>query len=451
LLVTISFSGSDRMDNLLKHHRCPRSVMGIEKPQSEGCATRRRRSFFATLLICAFGLRLTVGVLASSDVGQALEKFSHLPGREKIAALFEDKFHGRSFLFWKRSAEVWRNASDARLSFEEEILIASADPEIDDALGVEIRSSDVNRARYAVFLACLRARFVPESEFLVKGVRGVLGDGVRSGDISPFKPNLERLGPEVGKALRGAIESPNVELRTTAKLYTFTLLDELSTLPAVDIAKGWRTELARLPCYSYTPLAYSEAQQSVYLHQRALASTGLDSVVAISSLLKVEVDPAMRYQEIEMLRFLDAAVVRLRGSQAGREAIANAKNSYSKDLRYCGQKLFRFAESRKRSWRLLEGQFRNDSFDSGLGSWATIIAMALDQEYGGNFSIPFGKDARVAGPRVEQFLSELTELDSTFPAWEFPSTATRDDMLNPAFLVKIQRYQDALSKVHPQK
>jgi hypothetical protein len=406
-----------------------------------------RISFFGALLAWVFGLQLSAGTL-THGADQKLESFRSLPGRDKVAALFEDKFRGRSLLFWKRSAEVWRTASDARLSFEEEILVASGDPQIDDALGAEVRSSDVNRARYAVFLACLRARFVPESEFLVKGVRGVLSDGVRSGDLSPFKPNLDRLGPEVSKALRDAIQSPNVEVRTTAKLYTFTFLDELSALPAEDIAKRWRTELARLPCYSYIPLAYSQAEQSVYLHQRALASRGLDSVVAISSLLKAEVDPAMRHHEIEMLRFLDAAVVRLRVSQAGREAIAIAENSYSKDLRYCGQKLFQSAESRKRSWRLLETQFRNDNFDSG---WATIIAIAMDQEYADHFSISFGKDAKVAGPRFEQFLSELTELDSTFPAWEFPSTATRDDILNPAFLAKIRRYQDALLKVHPSK
>ena len=48
---------------------------------------------------------------------------------------------------------------------------------------------------------------------------------------------------------------------------------------------------------------------------------------------------------------------------------------------------------------------------------------------------------------MQGFLSRLTDVDPTFPAWEFPSTGTQDDMLHPAFESKIRRYHEMWIKM----
>ncbi len=401
------------------------------------------------LLIWTFILPISIEARTSKGSDQTLDKFKSLPGREKVAVVFDERFHGRSLLFWRRSAEVWRTAADARLAHEEEILFASPDQQINDALIAEVRSPDIERARYAIFLVCLRARYVPASDFLVKR-DGNYSDGARSGDISPFRPDLERLGPSISRTLLEATHSPSPKLEKTAKLYTFELLDELSVVSTTELANRWRAELKKLPCYSYIPSAFSEPEQSIFLLERSLASRGTESVVAVSSILENEDDSELRHREIEMLRFLDLATERLRRSEKGRKAILIAENANRKDQRYCGHRLYETVKDRQENWRALEGQFLNDQFDSGLSSWATLIAVSMDQVYGDHLSVPFERNARISGPKFKHFLSELTELDPTFPSWEFPSTATPDDMLHPAFLAKIRRYHDALIKIDSQ-
>ena len=149
-----------------------------------------------------------------------------------------------------------------------------------------------------------------------------------------------------------------------------------------------------------------------------------------------------------MLRLLDAASVRLRGSAEGREAIATAEKVWRQELRYCGKRLYKTSEAREKSWKELESQFMKDKLDCGVGSWATLIAVALDQQYGDHFSVPFGQGYRRCGPQMEMFLSRLTDIDPTFPSWEFPSTATQDDMLHPDFLSKINRYHEAFTRMN---
>jgi hypothetical protein len=67
-----------------------------------------------------------------------------------------------------------------------------------------------------------------------------------------------------------------------------------------------------------------------------------------------------------------------------------------------------------------------------------------------NLSAPalFEKDCRVCGVQMQGFISSLTEADPTFPAWEFPSTGTQDDMLHPDFVSKIRRYHEMWLKIN---
>ena len=149
-----------------------------------------------------------------------------------------------------------------------------------------------------------------------------------------------------------------------------------------------------------------------------------------------------------MLQFLDAASVRLRGSAEGREAIQVAKDAWGKELRVCW-KVYKDSTVRESSWRGLEDQFFRDKLGCALGDWASLIAVAMDEKYNDHLSVPFEREKgyRACGPKMEEFLSRLTDLDPSFPAWEFPSTASTGDMFHPQFWAKIQRYHEAFVRM----
>jgi hypothetical protein len=382
---------------------------------------------------------------------QQLQAFKSLPGSEQVAVVFRSRFHERSMLFWKRSSEVFRTEADAQLSFEQDILVASADPAIDGALETEIEGYDPERARYAVFLLCLRTRFVPRSEFFIKQIVGQFSSGEREGSISPFRPDLAKLDTKARLAINNALASPNARLRNSTKIYTFALLEELSSIPTNELAKEWRVAIGKVPaCLHDRSVAYSDDEQVIPIFRIALASRGLETAVAVSMLLKNERNPEALGEEIQMVRFLDSAAVRLRGSEDGRQVIQAVKDAVlTHTLQYCWMRYDKTEREREEAWAQLEGQFFRDRVECGLSSWATLIALALDQEYGDQMSVPAGFEpkSRTCGPKMQVFLTRLTDLDPTFPAWQFPSTSTPDDMLHPAFASKIRLYHDAWIKM----
>lgn len=387
----------------------------------------------------------------SNHLAQQLHVFKSLPGREQVAVVFRSRFHGRSVPLWKRSSEVFRTEGDAQLSFEQDILVASADPAINGALVTEIEGYDPERARYAVFLLCLRTRFVPRSEFFVKQMVGQFSSGEREGNVSPFRPDLAKLDTKARLAINNALASPNPRLRNSTKIYTFALVEELSSIPTSELANKWRVAIGKVPaCLHDRSVAYSDDEQVIPILRIALTSRGLEGAVAVSMLLKNERNPEALGEEIQMVRFLDSAAVRLRGSGDGRRVIQTVKDAVlTHTLQYCWMRYDKTERERKAVWAELEGQFFRDRVECGLSSWATLIALALDQEYGDQMSVPsvFVPRSRTCGPKMQVFLTWLTDLDPTFPAWEFPSTSTTDDMLHPAFASKIRLYHDAWMKM----
>jgi hypothetical protein len=394
----------------------------------------------------AIAALLAVYSFSSSAAGyagqpdQQLQKFKSLTGPQEVAVLFNERFHGRSLLFWKRSSEVWLTEADARFSFEQDFLISSVDPDINHALVTEIRGNDVERSRYAVFLLCLRARFVPHSEFLIKQVVGDFPSDERNGLISPFPPDLNKLDKEATQALSEALGSPNAKLRNSTKIYTFALLKELSSLPTTELAERWREASRKVPaCLHGRPTAYSDDEQAIPILRDALVSRGLEAAVAISSLLKSERNPESLKEEINLERFLDSAAVRLHRSEEGRQVIQAVKDAVlTHTLQYCGMRMNRTEKERQEYWLELERQFLRDRVDCSLASWAQFIVLALNQQYG---------DHITCGIQMQGFLSRLADIDPAFPAWEFPSTGTQDDMLHPDFESKIRCYHEMWIKM----
>lgn len=324
------------------------------------------------MMHCAFGS------CTETDLDPKLEKFKSLPGPEQVAVVFQERFHGRSLLFWKRSSEVWLTAADARFSFEQDIVIASDDPRINDTLVKEAVGNDVERTRYATFLLCLRARFVPHSDFLIQQV--VSGLGAREGLVSPFAPDLSRLDQSARVTIYNAQTSPNSRLRNSARIYSFALLEDLSSVPTKTLVEQWRAASRKVPaCFHDRPTAYSDTEQSLSLLKAALASRGLEAAIAVSSLLKNERNAETRGEEIEVVRFIDATVIRLRSSPEGRATMKAVKEAVlSHPLQYCWMRLNETEEDRQKYWLELEDQFLREY----MPAWTTLVAIALDQLYG---------------------------------------------------------------------
>jgi hypothetical protein len=332
----------------------------------------------------------------------------------------------------------FRKAFTTDFQIEEEILVASADPVVDSSLAAEARRGDSGAAREAVFMICERARFVRAAEFPVKISLDGFVTGIRGGLINPFFPDFNKVGKEAEDAVKAALESPDASLRTTANIYCGGLALELARVPANEIAARWRTKLGKLADPMFADSDSSETGELVRVLKQALAAKGLEGATAVSSLLEKENKPWAREREIEMIEFLDGAAVRLRGSQQGRDILhVVAKTVARKEL-----KLNKTREAREEYWRSLQDIFLQDNYNyvgDSRDHWARFIALAFDQFYGEHVSVSI-RGARPSFTRAHEFVSYLTDIDPTFPSWEFPSTLSERDMFHPNFAAKIARY-----------
>lgn len=396
-------------------------------------------------LICSWG-----GAEADDHLSRRLHEFSQLDGSTQVAVTFQNRFHGRSFLFWRHSSEAVLTEADAALSYEHETLVTSPDPRITDALVAEAMGSDPDRVRYAVFLLCLRARFVPHAGFLIQEVNGLYG--TRETGFGLFRdaaPDLDSLGEQAKRSVEGALASTNPNLRDSTRIYTFKVLEDFASMSTQDLALRWRETSNKVPaCLHGRTLAYSDTEQLIPLLKMSLASRGLAAAIAVSTLLESEKNRETRGEEIEMIHFIDSSVIRLRGSAEGMKVIRSVeKVATTQDLEYCWMPYNTKPVERLKYWRSLEDKFLRDKEPCDRWSW-WVVALALDLKYREHFTFLHWGGKEVCGPRVELFVSRMTEFDPTFPAWEFPSTGTADDMFHPKFLEKVRRYHEAIVQLN---
>jgi len=223
--------------------------------------------------------------------------------------------------------------------------------------------------------------------------------------------------------LRSALESPNRTLRNSAKIYTFAALEDPSSVPTSALVERWRTAARKIPaCFKAAPDAYTDTEESLPLLRIALAARGLEAAVAVSSLLKNEGNAEVRNEEIDLVRFVDSSVVRLRGSEDGRRAIQAVKEAaLSHPLQYCWMRFNKTEGDRQKFWMELEDQFLRDH----LPSWTTLVAEAFDQLHGEHLTAPApsASDYRICNDVC-------------------------GDMLHPLFVSKIRRYHEMWLKTN---
>jgi hypothetical protein len=375
---------------------------------------------------CVFLLTLNLNQYPPTPIeSKRIQEFRALNGQDQVHMLL----HGTS---------IFRKAFTTDFQNEEEILVASTDPSVNGSLATEVARGGTETAREAVFMLCQRARFVRSPEFPLKVPLDGFVAGIQGGLISPFAGDFDRMGTEASQVVREALNSSNVKLRTTAKIYCGGLEQELASMPADELVARWRAELGKLPSPIFADSDFSETGELVRVLKRALAERGLESATAMSLLLDKEIKSWARENEIEMIEFLDGAAVRLRGSQQGRDVIQIVKRTIAnKQLKFYKNK-----EEQQGEWEMLQYSFFKDEYTSGgtaRDHWVGLIGLAFEQYYGDQVLIARGH-RRPSFTRANEFMTCLTSVDPNFPSWEFASTLSEEDMFHPRFKAKIARY-----------
>jgi hypothetical protein len=354
-----------------------------------------------------------------------IQAFRALGGREQVHMLLHE-------------TSIFRKAFTTDFQIEEEILVASTDATVDSFLAAEARYGDTGTAQEAVFILCERARFFHSREFPLKVPLDGFVTGIQGGLINPFLADFDRMGREAGEAVKEALNGSRAKVRTTARVYCGGLEQELAAISANELVARWRAELGKLPNPIFADSDSSETGELVRVLKRALAARGLESATAMSQLLERETKPWARENEIEMIEFLDGAAVRLRGSQQGRDVLQIVENTLAnKQLR-----VYKNTKERQEYWKLLQDVFFKDQYTNpgtDRDHWARLIGLAFDQYYGEDVLISHG-GRRPSFARANEFMIYLTNIDPSFPSWEFASTLSEEDMFHPRFAAKMARY-----------
>lgn len=355
-----------------------------------------------------------------------IQEFRGLSGGDQVHMLLHE-------------TSIFRKVFTNDFQDEEEILVTSSDSTVNRSLAAEARHGGAGTAQEAVFVLCERARFVRPPEFPLKVSVDGFVTGIQGGLINPFLPDFDKIEKEAGEAVREALNSSNAKLRTTAKIYCGGMEQELALMSANELVAKWRAELGKLLNPVFADSDTSETGELVRVLKRALAEKGLESATAMSLLLDKETKPWARENEIEMIEFLDGSAVRLRGSKQGRDVIQIVERTLAnKQLSPHKSK-----KDRQEYWKLLQDSFFKDDYTNpgtARDHWARLIGLAFDQYYGEHVLIS-KRGLRPSFSRANEFMTYLTNIDPTFPSWEFASTLSEEDMFHPKFAAKMARYR----------
>lgn len=329
--------------------------------------------------------------------------------------------------------ELLGGLSPGEGNVEQEILLTSADPAIETALASETRSGDSKKASFAVYLLCLRASFVPQSEFAIPEVSGEhWSKAAPYGLFTPFGPNLARLNSDANQALRDPLASPDLTVRVSAQLNCGAFETEVSSASASELAASWRREIDLVKYPMYIRYDRTEHGERARILERVLEAKGVSGAVAVGELLRQETKPWARQLEEQLIVSIDAESVRLRGSPEGRQVIQWVGEALE------SQEFFyeRTQGMRHQEWSRLQARFfQDENFDIG-GGWR-LLALAFKDFYGDSLSLRNQEE-------LKRFITYLSETDPAFPSWEYPSSIGFDhEMLHPRYREKVRRYHDA--------
>lgn len=363
-----------------------------------------------------------------------LTQFEHLSPDERVR-------------IWK-DAKLGRNRHGLAYQSIERLdaLLASEGTDTVQQLSVIIRdhSEPMFLRFWAISILARMQCYVPvERQELLPTQEDSVPELNQYGTCNPFAGlDDRRIGNEGYETLLWAAnQTDDHELRFDAELETGILKTRVTSLPIDQQVPRWVSTITKAgKLFSAAPTDERAATHR-YLTQ-ALAEEGEESLPFLLKTLNETSDPWTREAVIFELVEIDYATVRLRAIPLGREAIESIHHAL-----IAGHLRPNLTSAQKRNefWDQLRRQFYEDDLRLVTNSKWVLYAHAMNVKFGDKTwqPAPESTPAWRLDPKFKAFLTFLTKQDPHFPSWEFAwANDPRDELLNPRFDRKVQRYHD---------
>lgn len=269
----------------------------------------------------------------------------------------------------------------------------------------------------------------------------------QGGRINPFQPvDGRRIGSIGYQAVEWAVsQTNNSELNFHARALSGNLKTELAALPLTEQFRIWRE--AVMKSRGASP---SNRDQSIKRNvlDEILIQELPKSLSGFSEVLAEEKDPSVVEAAITDLRRSDACRTRLRGSQEGLQTVDAIRSVLHRETspgRFPNE-----AQTKDEFWKTLSAQFFDDQIRLDPTSTWAVYVQAFEVLYNRKLAGPVNSfvGRGPAPPETGQFITYLTELDPSFPSWEYSycpndGQGIADEVMHPGFKTKIHRYFDA--------
>jgi hypothetical protein len=299
----------------------------------------------------------------------------------------------------------------------------------------------------AMMLLCNMDRFVPNRDLPVPEANSEIYIQTLdlSGVVNRNVPvDGRRIGTEGYQALQWAAEqTSDKELRFHARDLLDLLADELSRLPLQDKVDRWAKAIERNQGDYGGFVAPDEYIVAGNLYQQ-LVCEAPESLPILSRLLKTSSNGYVRGATIGLIQEIDVFKVRLRGIPEGQEAIKAVEEAIKKGNIGPGYKQ---VEYRKELWDRFSGQvLKDDSIDligMPLSRSFSLVPLSFDHFFAERNILSNSPYPELSEPnKWLEFVKFLTAYDPYFPSWEYCHIRRPDEVLEPRFRVRIDRYHD---------
>ncbi len=299
----------------------------------------------------------------------------------------------------------------------------------------------------ALEMLCSLDRFLPDDQIPLTGVSGTVRDYScetwaaqlkHGGEVNPFASvDGHRIGTEAqGIVCWAADQVEDQDLRFHARAYTGLLLQDLRAWPTAAVLEKWTTAVTQARQLSSLPYS-NDWTLWIDQTQMILMERPQESIPAMTRAVRESPDPFVRDRAASFLRLVDHVVVRLRGTEEGRQAIEAMCARYRRPDLAQFEKLEEphvLTSIRKAVWE-----------DVWWFHLPRLTALAFEQYYGEvtRPNVMPKELAKQINPEINRFMTYLTWVDPWFPSWEFTDYGYGwQAAFHPRFKAKMARYYE---------
>jgi hypothetical protein len=290
----------------------------------------------------------------------------------------------------------------------------------------------------AMRVLCDMDRFVPAEELPLPHPYVYIRPLNWGGQVSRYLPVTgRRIGQEGYETLLWAAEQDrDKELRFHARHLLGLLARDLNSLTLEEKVERWASAIHKnRGDYGgvHAPDEYIVATEL----RTQLIELAPDSLPLLIKVVETSSSKYVRDAVVGLLGEIDLYRLRLRSSPAGRQAIQIVK----KTLEEGNLPTFRTNGIAEKEWERFSGQVLEDDWHTYPGSHLALLAEAFDAFYGEHISQRGAIPSLLSAPKeMKQFVTYLTEVDPSFPSWEYCHPYSSGEITHPRFKAKVARY-----------